>query len=89
MSFNNVMILGDSYSTFKGYIPDGYAIYYSEEETDKTDVRNVTETWWHQLISETNSTLVLNNSWSGSTICYSGWHNTDSSQTHSFIYRFL
>lgn len=87
MSLNNTIIFGDSYSTFKGYIPEGYATYYSEEDTN-TDVRKVTQTWWHQLISETNSTLVLNNSWSGSTICNTGWNNVDCSQTYSFICRF-
>lgn len=24
----NIMIFGDSYSTYEGYIPDGYATYY-------------------------------------------------------------
>lgn len=85
MEFKNVLIFGDSYSTFNGYIPKGYAAYYSE--TGGTDVRNVNETWWHRLISETNSELVLNDSWSGSTICYTGYQNTDCSQTSSFICR--
>ncbi len=88
INLNNVIIFGDSYSTFKGYIPEGYATYYSEEETNKTDVRKVAETWWHQLISETNSNLILNNSWSGSTICNTGWDNTDCSETYSFVCRF-
>ena len=26
---NNVMIMGDSYSTYEGYIPNGYNFYYS------------------------------------------------------------
>lgn len=85
MEFKNVLIFGDSYSTFNGYIPKGYAAYYSE--TGGTDVRNVNETWWHRLISETDSELVLNDSWSGSTICYTGYQNTDCSQTSSFICR--
>ncbi len=88
MSFKNVLIFGDSYSTFKGYVPDGYAIYYSENERPETDVRHVEETWWHALISETDSKLILNNSWSGSTVCYMGYNNTDCSETSSFIYRF-
>ena len=27
----NIFILGDSYSTFSGYIPEGYAPYYDED----------------------------------------------------------
>ena len=88
MSLGNVMIFGDSYSTFSGYIPDGYAVYYSGKRTTPPDVDNVTETWWHMLISETASTLVQNNSWSGSTIGYTGYGYTDRSSTSSFIYRF-
>lgn len=87
MSVKNILIFGDSYSTFEGYIPEGYATWYSGEETTKTDVRNVTETWWHQVITEMNANLVLNNSWSGSPIGYTGYDNVDCSSTTSFIYR--
>ena len=88
MTFGNVMIFGDSYSTFSGYIPEGYAVYYSGKRQTPPDVSDVTKTWWHQVISETNSTLVMNNSWSGSTICYTGYGYTDRSKSSSFIYRF-
>ncbi len=85
---NNVLIIGDSYSTFKGYIPEGYEAYYSEEENPETDVRKVEETWWYQVFKEKNLNLVLNNSWSGSTIGYTGYDNEDCSKSSSFIYRF-
>ncbi|MBQ9069816.1 MAG: hypothetical protein IJY23_00510 [Clostridia bacterium] len=70
-SFGNVLIIGDSYSTFKGFNPDGYAYWYPqcESKPPKTDVEKVSETWWHQLISETESNLILNESYSGSTVC--------------------
>lgn len=84
---NNTIIFGDSYSTFEGYIPDGYAAYYRAAEMPQTDVTKVTETWWHQVVNEAGLNLVLNNSWSGSTIGYTGYHNTDCSETSSFIYR--
>lgn len=84
----NAMIFGDSYSTFRGYIPEGYAVYYHEAEgQENTDVRKVTETWWHQVVSETGLNLIQNNSWSGSTVCHTGYNNTDCSKTNSFIYR--
>lgn len=86
MSLGNVLIFGDSYSTFEGYIPTGYACYYIPREKAETDVRKVEETWWHQVISETGSTLLLNDSWSGSTVCNTGY-NGDCSKTNSFIYR--
>ena len=88
MNLKNVLIIGDSYSTFKGYIPDGYAKYYSDAEDAPTDVRDVRQTWWHQVMSRVESNLVLNNSWSGSTIGFTGYENKDCSKTSSFIYRF-
>ncbi len=86
MNFGNVVIFGDSYSTFKGFVPEGNAFYYNEE-TGETDVRKVEETWWYQLMEETGSDLILNDSWSGSTVCHTGYNNNDCSETHSFVYR--
>ena len=65
--FGKILIMGDSYSTFSGHMPDGYYSWYprSAEETDVTDV---SDTWWHKLISETDTTLIRNDSFSGSTV---------------------
>lgn len=63
-----VAILGDSYSTFRGFIPDERECYYpSPERVD--DVLFVEDTWWHQLFAKRNMNLLLNDSWSGSTVC--------------------
>ena len=88
MKLGNVMIFGDSYSTYKGYIPEGYATYYSGVRTEGPDIMDVKNTWWGRVLSATDSTLVQNNSWSGSTIGYTGYNNADCSHTSSFIYRF-
>ncbi len=82
----NIMIFGDSYSTFAGYIPQGYAIYYSENDRPETDVRHVEETWWHRVCTDLSLNLIRNDSWSGSTLCNTGY-NGDCSRTNSFIYR--
>ena len=84
---NNAIIFGDSYSTFENYIPAGYAIYYSEKGRPETDVTKVEQTWWHQVFEKAQLDLVLNNSWSGSTIGYTGYDNADCSKSSSFIYR--
>ncbi len=86
MDLKNVLIIGDSYSTFQGYVPEGHAVYYSEQEGN-TDVRSVTETWWHLLLKETGGSLILNDSWSGSTIGYTGYNGTDCSENSSFLHR--
>ena len=50
-----VSILGDSYSTFQGYIPEGNAIWYGTEKPYsrnlENDVTRVDDTWWYQLIN--------------------------------------
>ena len=88
MNLGNVLIMGDSYSTFGGFIPEGYDPYYAYPPVrEGTDVLDVTQTWWHLLLTKTNANLILNNSWSGSTIGYTGYNGDDNSQTRSFIYR--
>jgi hypothetical protein len=47
----------------------------------------VEDTWWHKLMQEKGFNLYENNSWSGSTICYTGYFNEDCSKTSSFIAR--
>lgn len=66
---NNVFIMGDSYSTYEGYIPNGYNFYYSDERKEKPIVRGVEKTWWNMLAKENNLNIILNDSFSGSTIC--------------------
>ena len=82
------LIMGDSYSTFKGHIPEGYASWYPENmQCGETDVKTVADTWWYQVMQEADLELLLNNSWSGSPIGYTGYNNTDCSHSSSFIYR--
>jgi hypothetical protein len=87
MNLGNVMIFGDSYSTYAGYIPEGYAVYYSGRRETPPDLPSAAQTWWGRLLEATDSVLVQNNSWSGSTIGYTGYMG-DCSTSSSFIYRF-
>lgn len=67
----NVVIFGDSYSTFRGYIPEKYSPWYSEGgKPEQTDVFRVEDTWWHSLASELSLNIVRNDSWSGSTLAH-------------------
>lgn len=84
----SVSILGDSYSTFEGYLePDtNFIWYYNTTPKNNTNVTKVTETWWHQLIKAKGYKLCINNSFSGSTICNTGYGKEDYSK-RSFIAR--
>lgn len=84
----SVSILGDSYSTFEGYLtPRTNAVWYEKKNgPKKTDVTSVTQTWWHQLISRRAWKLCVNNSYSGSTICNTGYDGNNYSD-RSFMAR--
>ena len=69
LNLGNVLILGDSYSTFEGCIPEGYKSWYFSVPENDTDVTDKTKTWWYKLIENTDSELVRNESYSGTTVC--------------------
>lgn len=83
-----VSILGDSYSTFYGYIaPDTNLCWYGVPgEKKENDVTRVEDTWWYRFIGEHGYTLECNNSYSGSTVCNTGYKKADYSD-RSFITR--
>ena len=77
-SKKSVSILGDSYSTFQGYLqPDTNFVWYNAGKHDNTDVTAVQQTWWHRLISSIGLRLCVNNSFSGATICNTGYNKDD------------
>lgn len=81
-----VAILGDSYSTFDGYIPEGNACWYFTTPQGENDVVSVEHTWWHQFCQDGGYELLLNESYSGSTICNTGYDGADY-KDRSFITR--
>lgn len=85
----NFSVLGDSYSTFEGEVtPKWNDIWYSGNTLTNfgNDVTCVEQTWWHKLASTPEYVLDVNNSWSGSTICNTGYNSADYSD-RSFITR--
>jgi len=84
-----VAILGDSYSTYEGYLtPSTNEIWYFQPWRDKrTDVNDVKQTWWWQVIDRGGFKLGVNNSYSGSTICNTGYNDEDYT-ARSFVTRY-
>ena len=72
-----ISVLGDSYSTFEGWIPRGNAIWYYNAPRNQNDVSKVEETWWHQAVKLLGGTLERNNSFSGATVCFTGYYKED------------
>lgn len=87
----DVSILSDSYSAYGLWIPEGNNPWYANngidgDNDDENDVNSVTQMWWYKLINELGMKLLINNSWSGSTICNTGYDGADSTAI-SFITR--
>lgn len=81
-----VSILGDSYSTFiNSLTPNTNSYWYPRSQNDN-DVKTVEQTWWYQFIQEKGFVLEYNNSYSGSTICNTGYSGGNSSSS-SFVTR--
>lgn len=60
-----ISILGDSISTFAGWIPSSNANYYTGSNCG---VKTVEDTWWKKTINALGMQLEINNSWSGSRV---------------------
>ncbi|MEA4916838.1 SGNH/GDSL hydrolase family protein [Proteiniphilum sp.] len=83
---SKVSILGDSYSTFKDFVNPNTNPYWYPDWNNINDVVKVEQTWWHQLLQEGEAILEINNSYSGSTICNTGYNGANSTAS-SFITR--
>lgn len=65
-----ISILGDSISTFEGYIPkaDGVNLSHRSRYPQADLLCDVSETWWMKVITELGGVLAVNDSWAGSTV---------------------
>ncbi len=81
-----VAVLGDSYSTFEGFSPKENAVWYTAANQKLTDVTNVEQTWWWQVVKKGGYKLGVNDAWSGSTICNTGYDDKDFTD-ESFVTR--
>ena len=61
-----ISVIGDSISTYEGYIPEGYNLYYGSELQAVNEMKSVNDTWWMKVINALGGTLCVNNSFSGS-----------------------
>ena len=68
MSSFSISILGDSISTYKGYNPPGYNIYYDFYAQAVNGLKSVHDTWWGRLMAEYQWHLCMNDSYSGSRV---------------------
>ena len=65
-----ISIMGDSISTFAGYIPvaDGFNLEHLPRYPQDDLLTDVNETWWMQVIAALDAKLGINDSWRGATL---------------------
>lgn len=63
-----VSVLGDSISTYEGYIPANYKLYYDEDRQKINGLISVYDTWWAKVNQYLKAYLCVNNSFSGSKV---------------------
>lgn len=79
-------ILGDSYSTFEGFVtPESNDVWYNLPPDNYINVTDVKQMWWWQVQKAMNWKLDHNNSFSGTLVC--NYDTTGYYEDHSFIKR--
>ena len=63
-------VLGDSISTLEHYSVPEYAAFYTHHNCLETGVFIPSDTWWGQVIDTLGGKLMVNDSFSGSTVCF-------------------
>ena len=65
-----ISIMGDSISTFEGWIPieDGHNLNHRKRYPQANLFNDVRLTWWHMLITNLGAKLGVNDSWAGSMV---------------------
>lgn len=63
-------ILGDSISTLDGYSEPKDAVFYDISCKLESGILTPADTWWGRIIDTLGGRLLVNNSFSGSTVCY-------------------
>ncbi len=87
-----VSVIGDSISTFEGWMPAGYVKFYPQGSN--ANVVSATQTYWYKLIYKymSNARFDMNISWSGTVVARSTdpeYLASDHGAGHCFVERFI
>lgn len=66
--FKSFSVLGDSISTLFGYSQPPEAVFYTAARRYESGVYDLSDTWWGQVIDALGGRLLVNDSFSGSTV---------------------
>lgn len=81
-----ISIIGDSISTYYGFVPDGYKVYYNEEMALENQLTSVEDTWWRIVCKHLGAEICVNNSYSGSRVSGNGFPCANSDERTSSLH---
>ena len=82
-----VSILGDSISTYEGYNPEGYSVYYYGPWLYQNEMTSVYDTWWAKTNQALRAYLCINNSFSGSRVTGGQFPSASSRERTSALHK--
>lgn len=82
-----VTVLGDSISTYAGFHPDGYRVFYEGERLEQNGLESVYDTWWAKVNQHLHAYLCVNNSYSGSTVSGTAFPAANSLERTSALHK--
>lgn len=81
-----ISIIGDSISTYYGFVPDGYKVYYTKEMALENQLTSVDDTWWRIVCKHLRAEICVNNSYSGSRVSGNGFPCASSDERASSLH---
>lgn len=69
----SIAVFGDSISTFEGWAPSGYAVFYDGERARAAGLHGAGDTWWGSLARALDAEVLANASYSGSMVSGAGF----------------
>ena len=81
-----VSLIGDSISTYDGFNPEGYEVYYDKPRQMNNGMSSVYDTWWAKVNQGLHAYLCVNNSFSGSRVTGEGFPAASSTERTSLLH---
>ncbi|MCQ2521677.1 MAG: SGNH/GDSL hydrolase family protein [Lachnospiraceae bacterium] len=81
-----VSILGDSISTYEGFNPSGYAVFYDSENQKLLGLQSVYDTWWAKVNQYLQAYLCVDNAYSGSKVSGANYPSASSIERTTMLH---
>ena len=81
-----VSVVGDSISTYEGFVPDGYEVFYDQGMQWANGLASVYDLWWAQVNQFLDAFICVNNSYSGSRVSGTGFPAASSEERMSHLH---